>query len=442
MNNDGGIAGAAGSTAGAAGGAGAKGGAGGTAGSLGGAGGKAFTCPNASCKGSTPICDVDAGSCVGCNEVAGSCGSPDGGGPFCLADAGTMTGMCVGCRTSKDCLGTTPICDLEADAGASRNACRACTGTADCTALNPMTPVCATSTTAAGGAKAGMCVACLSNANCGGKTPICDLPTNVCVKCGADTDCSAVSPSICMNDGHCATDAEVIYVRNDMATTATCNDNPTGSAGGANAGTKAHPFCSMQPIPGYVSANRDLVLVDGSSDAITGGNWTYTNQAQSSPLTIVGLQSPTIGSVSSPAFAMSSGSVYIRAVTFQSISSNGVYASGGTLNLSHVLVSGCKGGIFLNGAAFDIENTTVNGNTTATDGTTSWSGIYVKALPDAGGFNLNLVTITNNSNVGLLCGGSISASGVYASGNQGGNQIVCGSVSSCTSPGTSCGAQQ
>jgi len=197
----------------------------------------------------------------------------------------------------------------------------------------------------------------------------------------------------------------------------------------------------MQPITSYLSANRDLVLVDGSSDAITGGTWSYANQAQPSPLTIVGLQGPTVGSVSSPAFSMSSGSVYIRAVTFQSISSNGIYASGGALNLSHGLVQNCKGGIFLNGAAFDIENTTVKMNTTATDGTTSWSGIYVKSVPDAGAFNVNLVTITNNANVGLLCSGSISATGVYASGNQGGNQILCGSISSCAAPGTGCGAQ-
>jgi hypothetical protein len=80
-------------------------------------------------------------------------------------------------------------------------------------------------------------------------------------------------------------------------------------------------------------------------------------------------------------------------------------------------------------------------NSTANDGTTSWSGIYVKSVPDAGSFKLNLVTITNNSNVGLLCGGSISTSGVYAAGNQGGNQIVCGAASTCPAPGTTCGAQ-
>jgi hypothetical protein len=482
---------------GAAGGGG-KGGAGGTAGAMGGAGGKPFTCPNTRCGGSTPICDVDAGACLACDQVPGSCGSPDGGAPVCvprdagvnpgrcvgcLADtncggtapicelagdagasrntcrgcAGTSDctqldpnkpvcvtstgtagapakGTCVGCLADTNCKGTTPICELAGDAGASRNTCRGCAGTSDCTQLDPSKPVCVTSTGTAGAPAKGTCVGCLSNANCSGKTPICNLSTNVCTACTADTDCSAVSPGVCMTDGHCATDAETIYVKND---TTTCNDSPAASDGGANGGTKAHPFCSMQPIlNNYVSANRDLVLVDGSGGVVTGGTWSYADQAHGQ-LTIVGQQNAAIGSVSTPVFSMQSGSVYIRGVKFSPSASIGIKTTGGTLGLNGVIVNSCMGGgLVLSGTTFDIENTTVTGNGPGPSGTVGGVNITTAGM----GSSLKLVTVTTNNPIGVTCDAAIKATGVYVMSNTG-SQIasLCG-FTSCTQLGSGCGA--
>jgi hypothetical protein len=437
--------GGAGGKAGAAGGmAGSLGGAGGAAGSLGGAGGKPFTCPNTMCGGSKPICDVDAGACVVCEKVPGSCGSADGGTPFCApVDAGSKGGTCVGCLANSECKGTTPICEL-GDAGASRNSCRMCASTSDCTQLSATTPVCVTTANAPGGAQRGTCVMCLMNSDCtaeGGATttkPICELtmtnagtPVNTCRKCTADTECGG--PGVCMLDGHCATDAETIYVKNDGMTT--CNDSPPD--GSADAGTKAHPFCSMAPILGYVSTNRDLVLVDGSTAmVITVGTWIYADQASPNSLTIVGQQSPTIGTLSSnPLFNMSSGTVRIRGVTFSPSPSIGINATGGSLFLDGVTVDSCKGGgIVLNGATFDIENTTVTNN--GSSGTIG--GVNISSA--GAGSLLNLVTITNNKPAGITCGGGVNATGVYVMSNTG-SQIVglCG-FNSCTQLGSGCGA--
>ena len=168
-----------------------------------------------------------------------------------------------------------------------------------------------------------------------------------------------------MTDGHCATDSESIYVQ---LNTTICTTTASSSGG-----TKTQPFCSMDPVATALAPGRDLVVVNGTGGTITGGSWTYANQV-GAQLSIVGKQNPAIGSVSIPAFGMQSGTVSIRSVTFQSLSSMGISASGGKLALDHVTVINCGGGgILLNNAAFDIENTTVKNNGPSSDLT--WGGI-------------------------------------------------------------------
>ena len=100
---------------------------------------------------------------------------------------------CVGCLKEEDCGGTsTPACDMDA------KTCVGCLGTGDC---RGSTPVC--------DKPAKTCVGCLEKKDCGGGTkPICEAKS--CRGCKTDSECA--DPGICMEDGHCATSNEVVYV--------------------------------------------------------------------------------------------------------------------------------------------------------------------------------------------------------------------------------------
>jgi hypothetical protein len=102
------------------------------------------------------------------------------------------------------------------------------------------------------------------------------------------------------------------------------------------------------------------------------------------------------------------------------------------------------GGILLNGAAFDIRNTTVTGNGPNTD-STPWGGIYVQSLPASGATNLTFVTIQNNPGPGLVCASAtaIQGTGVLATGNTLSQISTSCGVTSCSplDGGTGCGAQ-
>ncbi len=85
----------------------------------------------------------------------------------------------LACVTNADCGGATPICD-----GTTRR-CRACTSATDCSAP---TPACATT-----GANTGRCVQCTAPANC--TAPFtCDMVRNLCVGCVTNADCSGSTP--------------------------------------------------------------------------------------------------------------------------------------------------------------------------------------------------------------------------------------------------------
>lgn len=409
-------------TDGGVGGTGGLGGAGGSAGTHG-TGGTPFTCPTANCKGATPICDVDAGSCRGCNtETAAACGSLDAGTPLCVpSDAGAKAGMCVGCISNSDC--TThqaPLCDL------STGTCKPCADSSGCAAKDATSPVCVPGDA---GALAGMCVGCLSNSDCAASTtkPICGS-TNSCVPCQIDSDCSGTGAGICIKDGHCATVAETIYVKYD---TSVCSDSPMATA---NAGTGAQPFCTMQPVAMYLSPTRDLVIVSGTVSAAT---WSYNNNVSGGLLSIVGQDSAQIASSTTPGFSQQGGGVYIRAVKFSPSASIGIKSTGGSLALDGVTVDGCMGGgIFLSGTTFDIEKTTVTKNGPGAQGTSGGVNISTAGT----GSKLNLVTIQNNNQIGITCDVAVAATGVYVMSNMGGNIAMNCGFSSCANLAAGCGA--
>jgi hypothetical protein len=396
---------------------------------------------NADCPGST--CDthdggsfmclpaVDASTDRGKTDSGGEkpfrcdaslqCGNPDGAAPICAVEAGS----CVGCVNDGDCTNPAkPICGTDhtcrpCSAG-QNNECSSHTGTTVCSG--------------------GACVECAVSTDCKtATTPICGTD-NKCRACQADSECvskGASDPGICMSqtDGHCATSSETIYVQNNTTGSAICSDTAT------TAGSSTQPFCSMQPVPAALTSVHDLVVVRGT---VSGGTSIFMGQG--APVTsIIGQQSAFIASGASPAFSMQSGSVYIRGIKLSSSGSTGVSATGGTLRLDTVLVANCAGGgILLDSAAFDIENTTVTSNSTGQDGAITWSGILVNfsASSPPNPMQIRLSTIEDNQGPGLECAGAISGNDVFATGNSTPDiSSTCG-FSSCLSLGTACGAPQ
>ncbi|HVV49225.1 MAG TPA: hypothetical protein VHO06_06185, partial [Polyangia bacterium] len=206
-------------------------------------------------------------------------------------------------------------------------------------------------------------------------------------------------------------------------------------------GTAATPLCSMQPVLTLLSVTRDLVVVRGT---VSGASWTYAGQGGGT-LFVVGQQSAFVAALGAvPSFAMQSGTVSIRAVKLSSSASVGVSAMGGTLTLDHLTVDSCMGGgLLLDGAAFDIENTTVTRNGPGTFSLATWGGILVNNPPAGGPTKLNLLTIQNNMGPGVSCSTNVSAMalGVLAAGNSPTDiNPTCG-FSSCGTASTTCGAQ-
>lgn len=106
--------------------------------------------------------------------------------------------LCVACLTDANCSGTTPICD------AATHACRACAANAECTV--PAQSACLAT---------GACGECSpSRVTCVTPKPLCDVAPGVCVGCLSATDCSGTTPvcdggtktcRACASDGECPT---------------------------------------------------------------------------------------------------------------------------------------------------------------------------------------------------------------------------------------------
>ncbi len=280
---------------------------------------------NSDCGGGT-ACDPVTLSCV----CAGpSC--PTDGGAGASGSGGSGSGGHAGVAGAGGAGGATGA-GGSVDAGPDASTCAVCGGN---------TPICLQ----------GSCVECMVSADCNHDStkPICDTTTHTCAACTSDSQCVAKlgptgNPGICMShiDGHCATDAEAIYVQNTMPACKT--------AFVVGGGTAASPYCSLDPIGLALSDTQSLVVIRGTVN--NGGAWTY--QRTGHPTTsFIGQQSAVVDSSGTPGFGMSNGTAYIRGVKFSALSSVCISASGGTLLLDTVVVDSCQGGgILLNGAAF------------------------------------------------------------------------------------------
>jgi hypothetical protein len=235
---------------------------------------------------------------------------------------------------------------------------------------------------------------------------------------------------------HCATDAETLYV---TSPTGTCSPMGTGT------GSASAPYCSLQVA--VAAAKSRLVPLIVVSGPVTGG---FTGVALSAPLTVVGKKAVITPASTEDGIGIMSGELTLRnlAIRGDAGTSTGIgIRVAVTIGDSAVLhLDGCTvtdnpgGGIFLNGAGFTIENTTVTRNG---PNSTGWGGIQVQNLPAAGPATLSRVTISDNQQVGLTCSSTLPTSlSVLATGNVGGVNIssTCG-IASCAAAGPTCGAQ-
>jgi hypothetical protein len=230
-------------------------------------------------------------------------------------------------------------------------------------------------------------------------------------------------------DGRCATDAETIHVQK-------------GGACAAGGGTAAAPLCGPQDAAAVLSPSRRLVVVRGAVDefdwSLSGGQVTVVGQN-------AGAVPGTVAAVVSPGITVSGGEVHIRGLTVSctaDVSDRGIVAqSGAVLRLNRVTVKNCaKGGIFVDGASFDIRNTTVTASGPGDVAGLLWGGIRVQSFPPTGPARFELVTIKDNKGPGVSCSGAVTGSGVLASGNPVADISPTCTIASCGSAGPTCGA--
>jgi hypothetical protein len=93
--------------------------------------------------------------------------------------------------------------------------------------IDPMFPLCDT------GKSGGTCVQCMSGSTqqCMGKTPHCDLATELCTACGDDNDCGGMA-GVCLASGSCADPTKIVHAISNGGSMmmATCGGIGAGNA--------------------------------------------------------------------------------------------------------------------------------------------------------------------------------------------------------------------
>ena len=354
------------------------------------------------------------------------------------------------CRTNSDCVGMgNGICDNDPDGGtftcgdggtpdapdgpdggdagdasdASIEKPFMCTATADCADAG-MSGVCETDS--------GKCVECLMDSDCTATTkPICDKTANTCVRCTTDAQCigKVPNPGVCMvhQDGRCASDSETIYVKN----VAGCS--MLAGAGG----TQSVPYCVPQLGIDSVDTMKRVVVMRGPDSLRF---WTLT--APGDQVTVIGQSGAAISPGADIGVHVTAGNVYIRGLKISGGSKAGVVAdSAAQLRMDRCIVQdNSAGGILVDGAEFDIRDTTIAGNGPGTFGIATWGGVLINN-PASGSNALELLTVQNNKAIGVSCSVGVNNMGVLASGNLTGDiNPTCG-FSSCGTASATCGAQ-
>jgi hypothetical protein len=147
-------------------------------------------------------CNVDADCATGtwCLETIHQCVAQSPNGTAVPTDPThtnpTLNGTCTAAAGTLVCV--SGVCDVKDNKCGYANGdgpCTASDGTADCRSMT-----CATS-----GTNAGLCVACIDNAECPAGSSICDTGNNTCVQCTASSQCPMDTPVCNTASGTCAT---------------------------------------------------------------------------------------------------------------------------------------------------------------------------------------------------------------------------------------------
>ena len=185
-----------------------------------------------------------------------------------------------------------------------------------------------------------------------------------------------------------------------------------------------------------------LLVIKGS---VTGTiAWTLSGPQVS----IIGQSSAMLtGNGTTSTLRVTGGDLYIRALGITG-GAPGITADGGAiLRLDHASVSNnTAGGILLDGAGFEIKNTTVNSNG-PNIADSAFGGLRIQNLPTSSAIpkSLSLSTVNDNQQVGVSCGSGAAVTptptNVLVSGNNGGDIGGSCGFTSCATAGPTCGAQ-
>ena len=225
-------------------------------------------------------------------------------------------------------------------------------------------------------------------------------------------------------DGRCATDAETIYLENRPLTCV-----PTSPGGG----TTSTPYCNLGAALGDVDASHRVLAVRG---AVAGSPGTIqASNGVSSEVSIVGVGSASGGTIyqaatMTPIVSIDGAAVYLRNINLSASDDIGIVArNGATLRLDRVLVDDNKnGGLLVDGAAFDIRNSTFTNNGPGDATGTAWGGVRIQGAATFMPRVLTNDSITVNKQIGLSCTAAVVGTGVLVGLNAGGVDVspTCG----------------
>ncbi len=204
---------------------------------------------------------------------------------------GLMFGLgLVACGSDDDTPGEEPgeKCELDAD----------CLGT-------PGTPFCG---------DAGVCVACEENSQCSGTSPVCELTSNTCRACSADSECGS---GVCLATmGTCALPEQLVFVKQGGPITGACDAaTPCGTITYAKSQVSATR--NVIRVLGNITETVELqakIYVDGD-----GGSWT-ASAANTSPLSVgTGAGDVTIEGLSLQGTALTNNSPVVSCLNLASL---------------------------------------------------------------------------------------------------------------------------
>ena len=359
-----------------------------------------------------PICDLAAepSTCRGCSDNQ-ECADKNAGTPFCSPDGACTADVPPACFDSDDCTAsaTAPICDTVA------GVCESCNdggGDAACEMRDGgNAPFCVTD-----GAGAGACASCLDNTHCTADAPVCNAAAGTCSACKEHSDCAAYS-GVC-DAGACADESEVVYVQqmnsadtNDCSKDMPCTTINRGLAVVAADNQSKH-FIRILDSANYsenITVNGVTLSLIGNDDTrITGGidNQPTITVAAGSILT---LDTMTVRSAANSSTGIqclaSTSSVQLDRVIVEDNPGFGIEVSGCLLAVARSLIANNRsGGITITSAGFDITNSFIAGNGSATS---QVGGVIItnstSRTPQRFAFN----TVVDN-----LTGSTAAASGV------------------------------